>query len=204
MEIMGPRARLAKHVARWALVGVAGLIVLAALFTLAVNLLILHETEPFVVNEPAAVPPASVVIVPSGSIRPDGIPTPLAVDRMATAVRLYRDGKAKALYLSGYPEQVRFMVAYAKANGVPESDVLADPAGSTTYETMANALTSLGARTALVSTQRYHLSRAVYITRSLGIDAVGVPADIQSDPDRRYNTVREWGARVKAFLEVHF
>jgi SanA protein len=126
---MGPRARLAKHMARWALVGVAGLIVFAALFTLAVNLLILHETRPFIVNEPAAVPPASVVIVPSGSLRPDGIPTSLAVDRIETAVGLYREGKVRALYLSGYPEQVRFMVAYAKANGVPQRDILADPAG---------------------------------------------------------------------------
>jgi hypothetical protein len=65
------------------------------------------------------------------------------------------------------------MVAYAKANGVPQGDIRVDPAGSTTYETMANALTSLGGRTALVSTQRYHLPRAVYLARALGIEPQG-------------------------------
>ena len=86
---------------------------------------------------------------------------------------------------------------------MPAGDLLIDPKGIITNDSMVRAESVLRVTSALIPTQGFHLSRAVYLARSVGISAIGVPADIQ-----RYSTigptVREWGARLKAFLIVHF
>ena len=183
---------------------VVALILLAVLFTLGVNLLILHDAKSFIVSGPQAARPAPIAIVPGASVGPDNTPSPMAVDRIETAVLLYKQGKVKAIDLSGYQNEVQFMLSYAERNGVPANDLLSDPTGSDTYDTMSNAKKLLHVEKALVCTQRFHLSRAVYLARSLGIDAIGVPADREPYPGTWFEThVREWGARVKAFLQVH-
>ena len=95
------------------------------------------------------------------------------------------------------------MQRYLTQRGVPATDLLTDPRGFDTHASMLRARTVFHIKSALIPTQRFHLARSVYLARSLGIQAVGVPADI-----RPYSTtglsVREWAARVKAFLEVHF
>ena len=95
------------------------------------------------------------------------------------------------------------MRRYLLERGVPAADLLTDPQGFDTHASMVNAQKVFHIKSALIPTQRFHLTRAVYLARSLGIQATGVPADI-----RPYSTtgvtVREWAARVKAFLEVHF
>jgi SanA protein len=184
---------------------VVGALVLAAiLFAISANLLILHDAKSFIVSGPQAAHPAPIAIVPGASVGGDLVPSPMAVDRIETAVSLYKQGTVKAIDISGYPNEVRFMLSYAERNGVPAGDLLSDPAGSDTYDTMSNAKKLFHVEKALVCTQRFHLSRAVYLARSLGIDATGVPADRQSYPGTWFEThAREWGARVKAFLQVH-
>ena len=70
------------------------------------------------------------------------------------------------------------MAAWLEARGVTRADV-AGPGGHRTAATMADAA-AVGARSALVVTQGYHLPRSLYLARRAGIDAVGVPA-----PERR-------------------
>ena len=189
----------------WTLVGLIGLVLTFGLFALIVNVLMVRETRPFVVSTIAAAPSAEMAIVPAASMRLEGIPSPMMRDRMDTAIALYRQGKVKTIDLSGYPDEVSFMTRYATEAGVPASALLADPAGSDTFDTMTNARKLFHAKKALICTQRFHLSRAVYLARSLGIDATGVPADIRPYPDTMFDTTwRERGARVKAFLQVHF
>jgi SanA protein len=194
-----------RRITIWTLLGLAGLVVAGGLFTVLVNVLVIRAARPFLLSSPAAATSAPVAIVPGASVKPDGTPTPMMRDRMDTAILLYQQGKVKALDLSGFPNEVNFMTSYARAAGVPPSALLADPAGSDTYDTMANARNRFHVQQALICTQRFHLSRAVYLARSLGINATGVPTDIQPYPhDLLGTTLREWGARVKAFLQVNF
>ena len=189
------------------MVGVAGLVAVAALFTLAINLLVIHDARPFIVSGPTAAPAAPVAIVLGDAFYSGGTPSPIMADRLDTALLLYRQGKVKTLLLSGDSrpgnDQVSLMLGYALAEGVPQKDILTDGAGYTTYHSMLRARRVFQVKSALIPTQGYHLARSVYLARSLGISAVGVPAEI-----RHYSTigetVREWGARVKAFLQVHF
>ena len=203
---MARRSRL-RRVAFWTLMAAFGLIVAAALFVTAVNLLILHDASPHIVKDSRAAPSAAVAIVLGAGIQSDGTPSPMLADRLDTALLLYQKGKVKSLLLSGDGRQgdneVAVMRSHLITRGVPAGDLLIDPKGFTTNDSMVRAETVFHITSALIPTQRFHLSRAVYLARSVGISAVGVPADIQ-----HYSTigptVREWGARLKAFLIVHF
>jgi len=54
-----------------------------------------------------------------------------------------------------------------------------------------------------VVTQAFHLPRAVYLARGLGIPAVGVEADRQRYRTSLQQSVREAFARVKACWDLH-
>jgi SanA protein len=54
----------------------------------------------------------------------------------------------------------------------------------------------------IISTQKFHQPRAVYLARSLGIDAVGIVADSYVYRDDLRNNLREMIARVKARLDI--
>ncbi len=59
---------------------------------------------------------------------------------------------------------------------VPKDKVAADPYGLDTYDTCKRAKDLYGIDRALIVTQSYHLSRAVTVCRSLGLDVDGVRA----------------------------
>jgi len=52
--------------------------------------------------------------------------------------------------------------------------------------------------------QGFHLSRALYIANQLGLDAVGVAGDMGTEPKIDYQSMREWAAELKAYLNLHF
>jgi len=95
------------------------------------------------------------------------------------------------------------MLDYVLEQGVPEEDVFTDNAGFSTYESMYRARDVFQVETALLVTQDFHLSRAVYTARELGLDAIGVVADLQPYRDEAENAAREILARVKAVLQLH-
>ena len=55
---------------------------------------------------------------------------------------------------------------------------LLDPRGTHTFESVRNAR-ALGHRSLLIVSQRFHLPRALYLAGRMGIDAVGVAADLR-------------------------
>ena len=72
-----------------------------------------------------------------------------------------------------------------------------DHAGFSTYETMYRARDIFCAKKVIIVTQQYHLYRAVYIARSLGIDAYGVSADYRAYAGGTAREIREVLARCK-------
>jgi len=53
-------------------------------------------------------------------------------------------------------------------------------------------------RNVVLVTQRYHLDRAIFTCRALGVDAVGYPADRRAYRGMAWFQVREWGATLNA------
>jgi SanA protein len=196
-----------RHVAFVTLMTILGLVVALALFIVSVNLVVLHDSGPYIVGTPQEAPTAPVAIVLGAGVESNGDPSPILRDRLDTALLLYLQHKAEKLLLSAdnrpRDNEIAAMQDYLIAKGVSRSDLLIDPQGLTTEDSMLRAKNVFHVARALVPTQRFHLPRAVYLARSDGIVAFGVPADIQ-----HYSTmmasVREWAARVKAFLSVHF
>ena len=120
---------------------------------------------------------------PAGLWR-DGTPTPVLRDRVQTAANLYFDGKAEKLLMSGDNRFVNYnepeaMRQYALTLGVPENAIVLDYAGRRTYDTCYRARDIFGVKSAILVTQGFHLPRALFLCNMLGVDGVGVPADIQ-------------------------
>ena len=144
------------------------------------------------------------ILVLGCGVRPDGSPSDMLADRLQRGVELYKSGAAPKLLMSGdhgtkgYNE-VAAMKAYAETAEVPSKDVFLDHAGFSTYESVYRAKEIFQAKRVIIVTQGYHLYRALYIARELGLDAWGVEADLRSYYGQMARDVREILARCKDF-----
>lgn len=127
-------------------------------------------------------PDYPVAIVFGAWVDPTGKPSAVLEDRVKTAVNLYQAGKVKALLLTGdnhidsYNEP-KAMRQYALSLGMPDSALVLDYAGFRTYDSCYRARDIFKVTKAILVTQAFHLDRALLTCNSLGIDAIGVPAD---------------------------
>jgi vancomycin permeability regulator SanA len=128
-------------------------------------------------------------------------------DRLDRGVLIYNLGVSDKLLMSGdrtdeYYDEVRVMTAYAENSGVPENAIIQDPEGYSTYESMYRAVNVYGVKRMVIVTQRYHLYRALYIARELGIEAYGVAAEDIRYSGQTKRDVREILARCKDVFKV--
>jgi SanA protein len=194
--------------ARSALVAVAAGVAIVAAAVLVANLWVAWRGGRGAVAAPGDAPNAQVAIV-LGARAWGTTPSPMLADRLDIGIELYKAGKVPKLLLSGDHgttayDEVNTMRAYVLARGVPPADVFTDHAGFSTYDTMYRARDVFQVKRALVVTQGFHLARAVYTARALGLVVTGVPADQHDYPGVTLQlTMRDWLARVKAVLQLH-
>ena len=79
-----------------------------------------------------------------------------------------------------------------------------DHAGFSTYESMYRAKEVFCARRVVIVTQKYHLYRAIYVARALGLEAYGVAAAGDDYGGQLYRDIREVLARNKDFFTSIF
>ena len=123
-------------------------------------------------------------------------------DRLQRSVEMYEAGVSDRLLMTGDHgregyDEVDTMKGFAVEAGIPSECVFMDHAGFSTYESMYRAKAIFGAQKVLIVTQGYHLYRAVYIARQLGLEAYGVDADYRGYSGQTARDVREVLARVK-------
>lgn len=154
------------------------------------------------------VSPAEVAIVPGAFVEPDGDMSAMLAARVEQASRLWHAGKVEKILVSGdhgswkYDEPDTMRKALV-ADGVAPQDVFEDHAGFDTWATMVRAKEIFGVREAVVVTQGFHMSRALYLADAAGIEATGLTADLQAwGFQGRKSTVREVLSRVKAVADV--
>lgn len=155
--------------------------VLAALVTLGLRWWTDRAAKPLIYTV-ETVPPRRVAIVFGAGVWPDGRLSAILEDRVYTAVQLYKAGKVEKLLMTGDNRFIEYnepghMRAYALSLGVPAKDIVLDYAGRRTYDSCYRARHIFGVSEAILVTQAYHLDRALFTARALGIDAVGVGAD---------------------------
>jgi SanA protein len=146
------------------------------------------------------------IIVPGALVYPDGHPSEMLADRLDMAIRLFNDGLAPRILVSGdhgRPEynEVASMRNYLMAAGIPESCIFMDHAGFDTFDTVYRAKAVFQVRRAIFTTQDFQLLRALYIGSRLGVDLWGVDAQYSASYYRIWYRIREYLARTKAFLD---
>lgn len=150
---------------------------------------------------------ADAVVVLGASVLPDGTPSDILKDRLETAVALYQAGAARAIIVSGdnrtsHYNESEAMKRYCVELGVPSKDVYEDHAGYSTYESMYRARAVFGCDRIVVTTQAYHLYRALFAAQGLGMQAAGVASDQGSYDNQDYYSMREAVARTKDFFQT--
>ena len=190
----------------------------ALVLLVAANVYVTRSAEGLVFDAVGDVPERPVAIVFGAGIV-NGKPTPALADRIHAAVELYRAGTVDHLLLTGDNSHVDYdevtaMREQAMAEGVPAAAITRDHAGFDTRSSCYRARDIFGVQGAVLVTQDYHLSRALYSCRDLGIDAVGLRVpDWQHNADQltwccypeggREYMAREWLARANALVEAH-
>lgn len=149
------------------------------------------------------------IIVLGCQVHPDGNPSIMLNDRIKRGVELYKLGVSQKIIMSGDHGQAEYdevnaMKQTAIDLGVDSSDVFMDHAGFSTYETVYRAKEIFGAKRVVIVTQQYHLYRAVYIAKQLGLEAYGVNSDFHEFRGQIFNDVREILARNKDFVKCIF
>ncbi len=175
------------------------------LFGLFSPLLVRSGTQNLIVETPNE---AQVILVFGAGLKENGTPSDVLMDRLKVAAQLYEDGKAPDLILSGdnrfenYNEPDAMHDALIDL-GVPEEALHEDFAGRRTYDTCVRARQVWGVESAILVTQEFHLPRALYTCKNVGIQSQGVSADLQPYVNARYFAFREWLATYKAVVDLH-
>jgi len=183
-----------------------------ALATLFINMGMILAARRFVFNDIYTIPPRTAVLVLGSQTHGIRL-SPVLRDRVDAAIYLREKGTAGKLLLSGdhgqkFYDEATAMKLYVLANApyIPEEDIFVDYAGFSTWESMYRARNVFEVNDLIVVTQKFHISRAVNMARSLGMDAVGygINQDRFRGRSLRSWRVREYFARVKAFYSILF
>ena len=158
---------------KWLLVGclaVVGICLLYYAVTLIQVVRAGRQTDP---------DPAEAIVV-LGAAQYDGRPSPQLAARLDHALELYEEGVAPVVMVTGGNQPGdRFTEAEASANylvdrGVPESAIMREDAGRTTYESLsaaADQLLAAGRDEVVIVTDPYHSLRSRLIAEEVGLDA---------------------------------
>ncbi len=166
-----------------------------------------YSSRYFLSVEEAAKEDFDCVLVLGAGVWGDS-PSHMLEERLNKGIEIYNTGCTNRILMSGDHgrteyDEVNVMKNFAVDNGAIAEEVFMDHAGFSTYESMYRAKEVFQVKKVVIVTQKYHLYRAVYNARKLGLDAYGVPADGQynySLPVRTYNNTRESIARCKDFI----
>ena len=92
------------------------------------------------------------------------------------AISVYKENKAEKILISGdgknndkYYNEVISIRTYLLNRGIPSKDIFVDTAGYDTYDSLRRAKHIFGIKNIIISTQHFHLPRALFIAEGLGI-----------------------------------
>lgn len=162
------------------------------------------SVAPFIYDSVAVAPQTDVAVVLGASVA-RGVPSALLAKRADAAIALYRKGKVRKILVTGdngalSHDEVTPVRKYLQDAGIPPRDIFLDHAGFDTYSSMYRARDIFEARSLTIATQDFHVPRALWIARSLGLDAHGYIAE--GGAGSLFDYLREIPASWKAVLNV--
>ena len=191
------------------------LLVCFAAFVLAtaiINIGMILASRKYIYTDINTIPPRAVVLV-LGSQSIGTWLSPVLEDRVVGGLSLMENNKGGRLLLSGHHElpfysEVAAMHLYVTSNApfIKDEDILLDYAGYSTWDSMYRARDVFAVEDLIIVTQGFHISRAVSMARSLGIDAIGYSLDQERFRGQSLRSwrFREYFARVKGLYSIIF
>ena len=193
------------------LIVVLALGILGAGTVFGIDAYVVHSTSERILSpeDAAQLKDVDCILVLGCKVQADGEPSAMLHDRLRRGVELFQMGAAPKLLMSGdhgtmtYNE-VQSMKLFAIDEGIASSDIFMDHAGFSTYESIYRAQDIFQAKKIIIVTQEYHLYRALYVAKALGLEAYGVSSDYRNYSGQTARDVREILARNKDFLTSIF
>ena len=179
--LLQPRRRIGRRVAQ-----VAGLLVALGLAYLAVSFWQVWATG----RSDEARPVDAIVVM--GAAQYDGRPSPQLAARLDHVVELWPEGLAPIVIVTGGNQsgdrftEAEASAAYLAERGIPADAIVLEGDGSTTWESLRNVETQVGAaiESVLIVTDPYHALRSRLIAESVGFEAYvsPTPTSVLSGP----------------------
>lgn len=184
------------------------LAILLSVAVLSISLSIKNTTSESIISpeEACNIEDIDYIIILGAGLRNDGSPSDMLTDRLLTGIDILDRGSDAPLLLSGDNSGERYnevgaMYSFVIENNVDGDNIVLDNEGFSTYESIYRAKNDFSAQKVIIITQEYHLHRALYIARELGIEAYGVSADIRTYRGQEWRDLREHLARTKDFFK---
>ncbi len=179
--------------------------VIAILLCAGMLAFIASQSRKYIYESTETVPVTDVAMVLGASVTSSGDLSGILKERADEAVALYRAGKVKKILVTGdngtvSHNEVDPTARYLASIGIRADDIFLDHAGFDTYSSMYRARDVFAVHSVTVVSQDFHLPRAVYLARTLGLDAYGV--DATGGGLRIFNYLREIPATFKALWDV--
>ena len=193
---------------------VTSIYIIAILLTIATNSITIYSTRDEIHNFNKVIQTSeqnqydAILVLGCGVVRNQ--PSPLLQERLDAGIELYKKGVAPKIIMSGDHgredyDEVNVMKSYAIQQGVPSEDIFMDHAGFSTYESVYRAGNIFLAKKLVIVSQRYHLYRAIYISKLLNFEeVVGADSTTYRMYGQTVRDLREIFAREKDFFKVIF
>lgn len=171
---------------------------------LGINFYVVKSSEKYILDMDNAGDGYDCVLVLGCGVWGD-TPSHMLEDRLLVGIELCKNGASEKLLMSGDHgrneyDEVNVMKKFATDRGLASEDVFMDHAGFSTYESMYRARDIFKAKKVLIVTQEYHLYRAIFIARRLGLEAYGVTSDLRDYGGQIFRDIREILARNKDLI----
>ena len=177
------------------------------MFIFGVNSYVLHKSDWYIVSKIEDLEPMRVWLILWAWVNASGYPSAILRDRLEAWLKAYELWKIQRIIVSGdnsskFYDEPTNMKKFLVDLWVSAEHIYPDYAGFDTYDSLYRAQYIFGVNQLVIFTQEYHLKRAIYIARGLGMVVQWYISDRQ---EYRYIDVferREVLSRLKAFFEV--
>ena len=173
----------------------------------SINLYVVKSVEKRIISEEKAfeTEDADCILILGCGVREDGTPSHMLEDRLLQAAALYAGGASSKIIASGdhgtdHYDETNTMKNFLINKEIPSEDIFMDHAGFSTYDSIYRAKEIFKAEKVIIVTQEYHLYRALYIAKALGLEAYGVASNPREYFGQVNREVREILARNKDFV----
>ncbi len=153
------------------------------------------------------VPAVDVALVlGTAPIGPEGGPNRYFIYRLDAAAALYKAGKTKYFIVSGTREgrydEPTAMRAGLIERGVPAEVIYRDFSGDRTLDSIVRARRIYGQTHLVIVSQRFHLSRALFLALHEGMEARGFEARAVDAPYSIFTELRRYPSALRAYWDV--